>query len=486
MSRPIRDSLLEATPYNIRFSATSPRGFAHVNELAEESADKASKLLMLNHAKYHTLFNEVGLHNHIVHHLCSIFDLGASPSELEAAYNLNKNYQLPQYGHDVDVTRKLSDAAFFSSCLGNTERYINYLHFFQDEIARRGVADVVREYVFMGDERADDILGRMYSGFEHPILHLGFAIEFSQPCLVAESLASACVHDTWPLDDFLAIEKFISLNVHTPRKSMFEVLEALRSDPRIAAAAKRGNAPNRVTDALLKHAALVIVPILAQWRVNPTMEDIKYRMAEMTNICAFLSGAAQSPKKQVSIDFFMMHSTNLSVFYPVFMQLDWLSLEQRARLLTWKGWMDLIMYAACGCPELYYNRIAYYRPKVPGPWSDIIARATMYPDDGHTAKLIRALINAERVSGPYIASSSPSFPLRKDDFLQIAHMAMDSVERMLEPEYKLPETTEKFYIEKLGMDIEAVKIVCRFVRWCGVEGAWEDVPGLEEEEKARL
>lgn len=301
---------------------------------------------------------------------------------------------------------------------------------------------------------------------------------------MAESLASACVHETWPLDDLLAVENYISSHPNTPRTSMLSVLNALKSNPDIYAAAKKGNPPNRVTDSILANVAPLLLPILAQWRVQPTKEDIEYRTAEMTHACAYLSGASQNPKKKVSIDFFMMHSTNLSVFYPVFMNLEWLSLEQKARLLTWKCWMDVIMYAACGCPDLYQDRITTYKPKLPGPWEGVMKRANRYPDDGHTAKLIRALVNAETVSAPYV--SHPDFPMNREDFLQIGHMTLDSVERMLEPDYALPEKTRKLYMEHLGVDIEAVKIVCRFVRWCGVDGVWDDFPDLIEEDKAKL
>lgn len=52
-----------ATAYNVQLSPTHSPGFTHVDDLKEESADRVSELLMLNHAKYHTLFNEVGLHS---------------------------------------------------------------------------------------------------------------------------------------------------------------------------------------------------------------------------------------------------------------------------------------------------------------------------------------------------------------------------------------------------------------------------------------
>jgi hypothetical protein len=329
----------------------------------------------------------------------------------------------------------------------------------------------------------------MNSGFEHPILHLGFGLEFNQPCLVAESLAAACVHDDWPVPIVAPVEKYIASNPSIPYNSFISILQSLKADPVVGTAVKPKDPPNRVTDGLMKRAAKEIVPHLAKWRVKPTKEDIEYRTAEMIQMCTYMSGAAQHPKKKPSMDFFLMHSTNLSVFYPTFMSLQWLSLEQKARLLTWKGWMDMVLYASCGCPTLYHDRITNYKPKAPGAWSSVINRATSYPDDGHTSKLIRALLNAESVTATY-APSNPDLPLQKSDFLQIAHMTMDSVEIMLEPDYKVPESTRKLYVEFLGNDLEVAKIVARFVRWCGVEGAWNEFPDLKVErggeERARL
>lgn len=52
-----------ATPYNVRFSVEDSPGHMHVQNLQEESANKVSELLMTNHAKYHNIFNNVGLHS---------------------------------------------------------------------------------------------------------------------------------------------------------------------------------------------------------------------------------------------------------------------------------------------------------------------------------------------------------------------------------------------------------------------------------------
>lgn len=53
----------KASPFNIQISASETPGRTHVDDLRKESAEKVSELLMLNHAKYHTLFDFVGFHS---------------------------------------------------------------------------------------------------------------------------------------------------------------------------------------------------------------------------------------------------------------------------------------------------------------------------------------------------------------------------------------------------------------------------------------
>ena len=100
-----------------------------------------------------------------MHHLTTLWALGASPDEIQQAYDRNKIYQLPQYHHEANISHKLgSDPSFYKEHLGQSEFYSDYLHFFQDLIAKRGIQDVVKEYLFEGNEQCTDLLGRMYSG----------------------------------------------------------------------------------------------------------------------------------------------------------------------------------------------------------------------------------------------------------------------------------------------------------------------------------
>lgn len=81
-------------------------------------------------------------------------------------WDYNVPYQAPiDNKHPVDfVDKDLSDSKVFDSCLGKDCHYVDFLKFFRSEIDHKGVPNVVREYVLKGDERANDIFARMYTG----------------------------------------------------------------------------------------------------------------------------------------------------------------------------------------------------------------------------------------------------------------------------------------------------------------------------------
>lgn len=63
--------------------------------------------------------------------------------------------------------------------------------------------------------------------------------------------------------------------------------------------------------------------------------------------------------------------------------------------------MDLAMYASRSCPDFHSDEIKNYKPQQPGGWSEIIGRVCKYMDDGHAAKLIRALAHGQKISQSY-------------------------------------------------------------------------------------
>lgn len=399
----------------------------YINDIKQESAIKASNLLQENHENHHIFFNQSGFHNHIAHHLLTIYSLAATPSQIQKHYDDNAGYQRPPQPIEPTVIKTMEDPSQFMKYLGKERYYNDYLRFFQSEMDKKGWQQVLNEYLFAGDERADDFLTRMFAGFLHPIIHLGFGIEFHQPAIIAEALAQAAVHDCWMKPLFLGAEK-AAQNRSGSSKSIVELLDQTHAEKRLAKAADVDG--NRIRDGILKTETQTMVDIVAQYHIS-SPEELEERTAEMTNAAAYFSGAAQRRDKAVKFDFFYMHCINCSIFFSAFLKQDWLSDANKVRLLEWKARNDITLYASRGCPDLLLDEIANYKPSKPtstatDPWHDIIERVKNFEDDGHGSKLVRALAHGQQICKPY--ENKENFRIKRDMWLQLGHMAIDSVE----------------------------------------------------------
>jgi hypothetical protein len=104
-----------------------------------------------------------------VHHLLGLWALGASPREIENMYQYNTRYQIPieKPKRALSVTPDLKDLEVFNKCLGSDDYYADFMKFFEEEIDKKGVPGVLREYLLKGDERANDLFYRMYTGNQY-------------------------------------------------------------------------------------------------------------------------------------------------------------------------------------------------------------------------------------------------------------------------------------------------------------------------------
>jgi hypothetical protein len=102
----------------------------------------------------------------MTHHLLALWALGATPDELQNMYDYNQPYQTSIEREDDTGSKELdlANPVVFNESLGKDGCYGAFLHFFENEIISKGTAAVVREYLLKGDERADDILARMFTG----------------------------------------------------------------------------------------------------------------------------------------------------------------------------------------------------------------------------------------------------------------------------------------------------------------------------------
>lgn len=125
----------------------------------------------------------------------------------------------------------------------------------------------------------------------------------------------------------------------------------------------------------------------------------------------------------------------------------------KVRILEWKIRIDVVQYIARGCPPLQPQSIRAYTPKdaelVSKP-EELLPRMRMIIDDGHTIKLVRALLIAQEVSKKY--ADRPWLRIQDDEvWLKIHYLLLDGNEK-IEP---------------------------RWVRSAGFEEAWNEIPKAE-------
>lgn len=78
----------------------------------------------------------------------------------------------------------------------------------------------------------------------------------------------------------------------------------------------------------------------------------------------------------------------------VLLEAPWISDENKIRMVEWIGRLEIAAYTAVGCLRVDLHEITDYSPKSPqDEWPQLIKRATAVEDDGHTSKVIRALIH---------------------------------------------------------------------------------------------
>lgn len=163
----------------------------------------------------------------------------------------------------------------------------------------------------------------------------------------------------------------------------------------------------------------------------------------------YYTTTAQYPPKQIKFDFFYMHCVNASIFFSSFLKSNFLSPENKVRLLEWKVRTDLAMYASRGSPNLDLSQITSYRAGKNSTWEQVFQRANRFGDDGHASKFIRAIANGQQACKPF--EGKEGFPIKANMWQTLGNMVIDSVEAG-EPTW---------------------------VRSCGFDEAWQNVPERE-------
>lgn len=108
-------------------------------------------------------------------------------------------------------------------------------------------------------------------------------------------------------------------------------------------------------------------------------------------------------------------------------------MQDKIRLLQWKAWTDLAMYASRRSPALLLDEITDYHPKVKptssakaetDPWPALFTRAFNNLEDGHACKALRALRHGQDASTRDGHDRRDDFKLKRDMWAQIGNMSM--------------------------------------------------------------
>ncbi|KAF2626672.1 hypothetical protein BU25DRAFT_440639 [Macroventuria anomochaeta] len=314
-----------------------------------------------------------------------LFALGATSKEIQQGYDTNVSYQRSPEPLKDSIVDDMHKPVRSKTYLGKEQYYHDFL-------------EVLDEYVFARDERADDLLARLHTGFLHPTVHTGFG------------LAQACVHEKW------------INHCKDDRKTIVQLLEEVKKDEELSNAAHWEDS-NKIRDGIMKRALEKMVAITSK-------PNLALQTAELKPCAVYFTAAAQRPPHQVKFDFYYMHCVTSSIFFSNFLSPanTFLAPAAKRRLLEWKVWNNIVMYASRHSPALLLSEITEYTPKEDSDWDKIILRVNKTEDDGHASKAISALANGQKSCQPY--EDKPGFVIKGDAWRKVGHihMAIDSVE----------------------------------------------------------
>ncbi|CAG8960199.1 hypothetical protein HYFRA_00012717 [Hymenoscyphus fraxineus] len=312
-----------------------------------DSIKTANRLLQKNHDQHHIWWRDFAGHNHAAHNVLTRLALGANIPELELGFKPNVELgQRPPPPVDEATVAELATEEGFHNHLSDVKQYANYLAFFEREIDAKGWKEVIQEYCFSRSRTADTILARRFDGAFHPLIHLGLAVEFEQPSILAEALAQATTDANLNVQIFFAnaeSETAKSTQTLTEERPLVELIHEARANETIRNSAHWEDMQFKMKNGVLKRAEKEIAALAAQFRV--TAENLERRAAEMISCCAYFAGAAQ--RHELNVDF-----------------------------------------------------IKNYRPQVSAgwEWEELYKHANADYDDGHVVKFVRALKNGEEVA----------------------------------------------------------------------------------------
>ncbi|KAK6971780.1 hypothetical protein R3P38DRAFT_2586737 [Favolaschia claudopus] len=394
--------------------------------ISPESTAAVRDYLQRDFEQHHGFFNLVGAHNHTPFHLLVEWVLGGAPEHLTSIWDQHVALERPRFESPHPITEE----TFFDH-LGDEQYYRAYLYFFCDLVLRKPVHAVVEEWIFgtrvnfgsgNAGMREDGMVNRLLAGFLHPLIYVGFGLEFSLPGLVAEGLAHTAVHHNASstlvpryLFDKPSVPRSIGSNpagVHA-----FSILARIQRDSRynnLGDTFKFDNIHMKYGEDVQRYAA--------EWITDSDMnsKEIAEKMKELIfcNVVIYAMGGWNEQMGFRHAEFVLMHLVTSSITMQSYMT-TLTSTTSKSALLRAYFARSLAYWISRGRPLLRprsfftsphptslpppipgptptpdtsstFPKISTLGNITPNPWLQIIQSALVHPDD-HLAKFQRTL-----------------------------------------------------------------------------------------------
>ncbi|KAJ2236222.1 hypothetical protein IWW45_001946 [Coemansia sp. RSA 485] len=364
---------------------------------------EASRLCARDVLENHVFFNERQFHNHLIHHLLATFSMGASAERLQQIFDVNKPMQRPS----VDCSDKvIITADNIWDHLSQEEYYPGYVAFFKAELAGAGDEwkSVATRYFL--DPRA---LSMTMSGLFHPLILFGYGLEFESRVITAMALAQGFVHRV-AFNSILVPETFKEIcsnsaapNMAEKGASLWKIIRAMRVDP-LASKLSFDDTPYSLTNSTIPED--LAIKYAKMWHVEATETSVNKKYAELLSVIAHIYGSVSRPGYAMVFEFAIMHLLTSVYFLPIIF--DALTVDQQAVLLHAHSVQVLVLFAAVGCPELYFTakepadvvaslEACSLEDKQTNPWFAVFEKA-IASNDMHVAKVVRALWRGSIIS----------------------------------------------------------------------------------------
>ncbi|KAG5637382.1 hypothetical protein H0H81_004759 [Sphagnurus paluster] len=409
--------------------------------ISPQSTTALREVLKENHTRWHIFFNDSGFHNHTAHRAIANWALGASGDVIRDGYKKDSATQRPAFEPPEAI-----HAGNFKDHLGNKRYYGGYLAFFTHVIREHGIAPVLEQYIFSKDMNIDpssekskkpDMFNRFVGGLIHPLIHIGYGLEFCLPGMVAEGLAETAVHLSAHIPhDFFQYEAsvedtlarlHVSPSHHStstpPSKGAhaFTILQRVFDDPALGKVKYTGSG---MFDRTMADHASAIAQHMGDWHVDgASVRDVERKIEELSWMNALIYGVGGwAEDKPFNADFFHMHLVTSSLFLSAYAA--YLKPSSQEHLLRGYLLISLAWWVSRGRPALnipaFFSSTSTSAPAHPLPtgplptphpsalagkhavtpnaWLPIIETAVVHPDD-HLPKLQRALAHYNSLYG---------------------------------------------------------------------------------------